>query len=52
MQHILKVDAKPAPKDDEEKEKALPRIIGIEGSWGSDLTEHRTIISMGCWTER
>lgn len=35
MQHILKVDAKPAPKDDEEKEKALPRIIGIEGSWGS-----------------
>lgn len=35
MQHILKVDAKPAPQDDEEKEKALPRIIGIEGSWGS-----------------
>ena len=35
MQHILKVDAKPTPKDDEEKEKALPRIIGIEGSWGS-----------------
>lgn len=34
-QHILNVDAKPAPEDDEEKEKALPRIIGIEGSWGS-----------------
>lgn len=34
-QHILEVDAMPAPKDDDEKEKSLPRIIGIEGSWGS-----------------
>lgn len=34
-QHILNVDSKEEPKDEEEEEKALPRIIGIEGSWGS-----------------
>ena len=34
-QHILNVDSAPEPKDDEEEERALPRIIGVEGSWGS-----------------
>lgn len=34
MQHIQDVDSIAEPKDDEE-EKALPRIIGIEGTWGS-----------------
>ena len=35
MQHILNADAKPMPKDEDKAEKVLPRIIGIEGSWGS-----------------
>ena len=34
-QHILDVDSAAEPKDEDEEGKALPRIIGIEGSWGS-----------------
>lgn len=35
MQHIQDVDSIAEPKDEDEEEKALPRIIGIEGKWGS-----------------
>ncbi len=35
MQHIQNVDSKAEPKDEDEAENALPRIIGIEGKWGS-----------------
>ena len=35
MQHIQNVDSIAEPKDEDEEEKALPRIIGIEGTWGS-----------------
>lgn len=35
MQHIHKVDSLPVPKDEEDENKSFPRIIGIEGSWGS-----------------
>lgn len=34
-QHILTVDSAPEPKDEIEEERTLPRIIGVEGSWGS-----------------
>lgn len=33
--HIVEVDAQPEPENEQERDKALPRIIGIEGSWGS-----------------
>lgn len=33
--HIEEVDAQPEPETEQERDKALPRIIGIEGSWGS-----------------
>jgi KAP family P-loop domain. len=35
MQHIQDVDSIAEPKDEDEEEKVLPRIIGIEGKWGS-----------------
>ena len=34
-QHINDIDSKPTPELELEADKALPRIIGIEGSWGS-----------------
>lgn len=34
-QHINDIDSKPTPESEQERDKALPRIIGIEGSWGS-----------------
>ena len=33
--HILEVDARPEPETEQERDIVLPRIIGIEGSWGS-----------------
>lgn len=33
--HIVEVDAQPEPENEQERDKALPKIIGIEGSWGS-----------------
>lgn len=33
--HIVEVDTQPEPENEQERDKALPRIIGIEGSWGS-----------------
>lgn len=33
--HIEEVDAQPEPETEQDRDKALPRIIGIEGSWGS-----------------
>ena len=33
--HIVEVDAQPEPETEQERDKALPRIIGVEGSWGS-----------------
>ena len=35
MKHIKSVDAQSDPTDPKEMAKALPRIIGIEGSWGA-----------------
>ena len=34
-QHIKDIDNMPTPESEQEADKALPRIIGIEGSWGS-----------------
>ena len=33
--HIEEVDGQPEPETEQERDKVLPRIIGIEGSWGS-----------------